>query len=146
MLSASTVLAQGKTEQITDGVYAFNLGDQELPYTSMFVVTGDGVMVVDPIKSESARAMLQEIRKVTMNPSAMSSTVMTTGTTLLADKFSRTTEQRSSLIPMLTNGSSHTQALIRYLQTVLGVGVKRSTAWVDSLWNSVSLARATAME
>merc|ERR1712106_341567 len=68
LLSASSVVGQGKTEQITDGVYAFNLGDQELPYTSMFVVTGDGVMVVDPIKSESARAMVQEIRKVTNEP------------------------------------------------------------------------------
>merc|ERR1711892_251565 len=68
LLSASSVVGQGKTEQITDGVYAFNLGDQELPYTSLFVVTGDGVMVVDPIKSESARAMLQEIRKVTNEP------------------------------------------------------------------------------
>ena len=68
LLSASSVLAQGQTEKITDGVYAFNLGAQELPYSSMFVVTGYGVMVVDPINSDSATAMLKEIRKVTNEP------------------------------------------------------------------------------
>jgi glyoxylase-like metal-dependent hydrolase (beta-lactamase superfamily II) len=68
LLSASSVFAQGETAKITDGVYAFNLGAVELPYTSMFVVTGNGVMVVDPINSNSARVMLQEIRKITNEP------------------------------------------------------------------------------
>ena len=68
LLSASSVLGQGETAKITDGVYAFNLGAVELPYTSMFVVTGNGVMVVDPINSNSARVMLQEIRKITNEP------------------------------------------------------------------------------
>merc|ERR1711892_1308981 len=68
LLSASPVPAQGQTEKITDGVFAFNLGAQELPYSSMFVVTGYGVMVVDPINSESATAMLKEIRKITNEP------------------------------------------------------------------------------
>ena len=66
--TATSVLAQGRTEKITDGVYAFNLGASELPYTALFVVTGYGVMVVDPINSESALAMLQEIRKITKEP------------------------------------------------------------------------------
>jgi glyoxylase-like metal-dependent hydrolase (beta-lactamase superfamily II) len=68
LFSASSVLGQGETAKITDGVYAFNLGAVELPYTSMFVVTGYGVMVVYPINSNSARVMLQEIRKITNEP------------------------------------------------------------------------------
>merc|ERR1739838_347659 len=68
LLSVISVSGQGETAKISDGVYGFNLGAVELPYTSMFVVTGDGVMVVDPINSDSARAMLQEIRKVTNEP------------------------------------------------------------------------------
>merc|ERR1712013_329601 len=68
VFTGSCVLAQQRTEQITDGVFAFNLGALELPYTSLFLVTGSGVMVVDPINSDSARAMLQEIRKVTNEP------------------------------------------------------------------------------
>ena len=68
LLSASSVLGQGETAKITDGVYAFNLGAVELPYTSMFVVTGNGVMVIDPINSDSATALLQEIRKITDEP------------------------------------------------------------------------------
>ena len=68
LLSASSVLGQGETAKITDGVYAFNLGAGELPYTSMFVVTGYGVMVIDPINSDSATALLQEIRKITDEP------------------------------------------------------------------------------
>jgi len=68
LLSVISVSGQGETAKISDGVYGFNLGAVELPYTSMFVVTGDGVMVVDPINSDSARAMMKEIRKVTNEP------------------------------------------------------------------------------
>merc|ERR1712106_1041870 len=68
LLSVISVSGQGETAKIIDGVYGFNLGAVELPYTSMFVVTGDGVMVVDPINSDSARAMIKEIRKVTNEP------------------------------------------------------------------------------
>merc|ERR1712147_293953 len=68
LLSASSVLGQGETAKITDGVYAFNLGAVELPYSSMFVVTGYGVMVIDPINSDSATAMLKEIRQITDEP------------------------------------------------------------------------------
>merc|ERR1711892_971904 len=85
LLSASSVLAQGQTEKITDGVYAFNLGAQDLPYSSLFVVTGYGVMVVDPINSDSALLCLRRSGRSPMSPSAMFSTVMTTGTTLLVD-------------------------------------------------------------
>ena len=67
-ITSSFVEAQELTTRITDGVYTFNLGNLELPYTSMFVVTGSGVMVIDPMNSNNARAMLQEIRKITNEP------------------------------------------------------------------------------
>merc|ERR1711892_67602 len=68
LLSASSVTAEGRTEQINVGVYGFDLGAVEQPYSSMFVVTGAGVILVDPINRNSATAMLQEIRKVTNEP------------------------------------------------------------------------------
>merc|ERR1719357_280237 len=68
LLTAHSVIAEGRTAQIAEGVYAFNLGNLELPYSSLFVITGNGVMVVDPINSISAKAMLTEIRKLTNEP------------------------------------------------------------------------------
>merc|ERR1719357_266839 len=68
LLNAHSVIAEGRTAQIAEGVYAFDLGNLGLPYSSMFVITGNGVMVVDPINSNSARAMLTEIRKLTNEP------------------------------------------------------------------------------
>jgi len=61
-------LVLAKTVQVTEGVFAFDLGAAEIPYTSLFVVTGSGVMVVDPINTNTATAMLQEIRRVTSEP------------------------------------------------------------------------------
>merc|ERR1712215_57073 len=68
LLLLSLSMVSTEISIVTEGVYAFNLGDRELPYTSMFVVTGDGVMIVDPINTDSAKAMLQEIRKITNEP------------------------------------------------------------------------------
>ena len=39
-----------------------------VPYTSMFVVTGAGVMVTDPINTYSAKAMVNAIRRITNEP------------------------------------------------------------------------------
>jgi len=69
LILASSVQGEGQTVKITDGVYGFDLGAfPNLPYTAMFVVTGAGVMVIDPFNTASATAMLQEIRKVTSEP------------------------------------------------------------------------------
>eukprot|EP00091_Calanus_sinicus_P002917 TRINITY_DN13047_c0_g1_i1.p1 TRINITY_DN13047_c0_g1~~TRINITY_DN13047_c0_g1_i1.p1 ORF type:complete len:289 (-),score=98.75 TRINITY_DN13047_c0_g1_i1:219-980(-) len=68
LLLASSVLGEGQTVKITDGVYGFDLGTSVLPYSSMFVVTGAGVMVIDPMNTVHARAMLQEIKGVTSEP------------------------------------------------------------------------------
>jgi len=55
----------GKTIKVADGVYAYSD-----PYAgaSMFVVTNDGVIVVDPKNSRFSKAMLQAIRSVTKQP------------------------------------------------------------------------------
>ena len=68
VILASSVWGEGQTVKITDGVYGFDLGASNLPYSAMFVVTGAGVIVIDPFNSVSARAMLQEIRKVSAEP------------------------------------------------------------------------------
>ena len=52
--------------EVDDGVYAY--GDPAGGYTSMFVVTNDGVIVLEPINTKHSIAMLEAIRSVTDQP------------------------------------------------------------------------------
>jgi len=54
------------TTKVADGVYSF--GDPALGYFSMFVVTDDGVIVVEPVNTAHAEATLTAIREVTDKP------------------------------------------------------------------------------
>ena len=54
------------TTKVADGVYTF--GDPATGYTSMFVVTKKGVIVVEPINTTHSKAMLKAIRGVTKRP------------------------------------------------------------------------------
>lgn len=54
------------TTKVSDGVYSF--GDPALGYFSMFVVTDDGVIVVEPVNTAHAKATLSAIREVTDKP------------------------------------------------------------------------------
>jgi len=66
---SATALAQNSSHRaikVTDGVYSY--GDPALDYFSMFVVTDDGVIVVEPVNTAHSKAMLQEIRRVTDKP------------------------------------------------------------------------------
>ena len=54
------------TTKVADGVYSF--GDPALGYFSMFVVTDDGVIVVEPVNTAHAKATLSAIREVTDKP------------------------------------------------------------------------------
>lgn len=54
------------TTKVADGVYSF--GDPALGYFSMFVVTDDGVIVVEPVNTAHAEATLSAIREVTDKP------------------------------------------------------------------------------
>jgi len=53
------------SKQVADGVYSFS---NDGFYMSMFVVTSEGVMVVDPMNRNQATAMLAEIRNITQAP------------------------------------------------------------------------------
>ncbi len=53
------------TSKVADGVYSFAPGDG---YTSMFVVTSDGVVAVEPVNSQHAKGMLKAIKSVTNKP------------------------------------------------------------------------------
>ena len=54
------------TSIVADGVYTF--GNPAQGYTSMFIVTNDGVIVVDPVNTGHSKAMLKAIRSVTDQP------------------------------------------------------------------------------
>ena len=54
------------TTKIDDGVYTF--GDPAKDYYSMFVVTTDGVIVVEPVNTEHSKALFKAIKSVTKKP------------------------------------------------------------------------------
>jgi len=54
-----------ETYEISDGVYSFASGGS---YFSMFIVTGAGVMVIEPIRTEHSKQMLEAIRNITSEP------------------------------------------------------------------------------
>ncbi len=54
------------TTQVAEGVYAY--GSTGGGYLSMFVLTDEGVVVVEPVDSVHSQAMLQSIRRLTEKP------------------------------------------------------------------------------
>jgi len=54
------------TTKVADGVYTF--GDPAAGYTSLFVVTKKGVIVVEPVNTTHSSAMLKAIKDVTKKP------------------------------------------------------------------------------
>ncbi len=62
---ASAAMAE-HTIEVDDGIYAY--GDPAGGYTSMFVVTNDGVIVLEPVNTGHSTAMLNAIRSVTNQP------------------------------------------------------------------------------
>jgi hypothetical protein len=63
VVSAPAVLSD-RTEDLGDGLYAFRSGDRR----SFFLVSTEGVIVVDPLNAAAATAMRQEITKLTEQP------------------------------------------------------------------------------
>jgi glyoxylase-like metal-dependent hydrolase (beta-lactamase superfamily II) len=53
------------TSMVAEGVYRFAPGDG---YNSMFVVTSDGVIAVEPVNSQHAKGLLEAINFVTDQP------------------------------------------------------------------------------
>ena len=62
---AEPAAAAENTSKVADGVYSYAPGDG---YTSMFVVTSDGVIAVEPVNTQHAKGMLKAIRSVTDKP------------------------------------------------------------------------------
>lgn len=56
--------AQGKTVQVTDGVYSWGDG----VFFSLFYVTDEGVIAVDPFRPDHSKGLFQAIREVTSKP------------------------------------------------------------------------------
>ena len=57
--------AAENTSMVADGIYRFAPGDG---YTSMFVVTTDGVMAIEPANTKHAEGMVAAIKSVTDQP------------------------------------------------------------------------------
>ena len=51
--------------QIAEGVYSFTSSSG---YVSMFILTGEGVVVIEPISSQHAMLMVEEITSITTEP------------------------------------------------------------------------------
>ena len=64
-ISAEQAAAAGNTTEVADGVYSYSPGDG---YTSMFVVSSDGVIAVEPVNTQHAQGLLEAIRSVTRQP------------------------------------------------------------------------------
>ena len=51
--------------EVASGIYSFTIDGR---YISMFIITRDAVMVIDPMNKKHAEAMLAEIRRVSNAP------------------------------------------------------------------------------
>lgn len=60
----AAALAQSKTIEVAKGVYAFD-NSRVTGYNSLFVTTGAGVVVVEPVNPGHAKGLLEAIRAVT---------------------------------------------------------------------------------
>ena len=65
LIFSEQAAAAENTMKVADGVYLYAPGDA---YTSMFVVTSDGVIAVEPVNTKHAKGMLKAIKSVTDKP------------------------------------------------------------------------------
>merc|ERR1712071_209113 len=69
LIVASSQAQQAYTvEEIGPGVYSFNTVDSGQEYMSMFIVTGDGVIVIEPVSTAHSTRMLEAIGQITGEP------------------------------------------------------------------------------
>lgn len=62
----NTVIAEAQVWKVSDNVYSY--GNPNLGYFSMFVVTNEGVVVIESINSVHSKAMLGAIKNITNKP------------------------------------------------------------------------------
>lgn len=65
-LMMNAAVAEDHTWKVSDGVYKY--GDPKLGYFSMFVVTDEGVIAIEPINTAHSKGMLKAIKAVTNKP------------------------------------------------------------------------------
>ena len=66
LLLSNSAFAEDHVWKVTDSVYRY--GNPNLGYFSMFVVTDDGVAVIEPMSIQHSENMLKAIRKITKQP------------------------------------------------------------------------------
>ena len=54
----------GETYEVSDGLYSFTAG----LHTSVFIISGSGCIIIDPMNTEHKKQMLQEIKNITIEP------------------------------------------------------------------------------
>ena len=65
-LMMNNAVAEEYTWKVADNVYRY--GNPNLGYFSMFVVTDEGVIAIEPINTEHSKGMLKAIKKITNKP------------------------------------------------------------------------------
>ncbi|MFQ5588728.1 MAG: MBL fold metallo-hydrolase [Nitrospiria bacterium] len=65
LLTMNSAFAEKDVWKAADGVYKYGPGDG---YYSMFVVTDEGVIAIEPVNTEHSRGLLKAIRSVTEKP------------------------------------------------------------------------------
>ena len=65
LLMMNTAFAQEHVWKAADGVYKYAPGDR---YESMFVVTDEGVIAIEPVNIKHSQGLLKAIRSVTEKP------------------------------------------------------------------------------
>ena len=65
LVTGNTVLANTEVTKVTENIYAYAPGDD---YVSMFIVTGEGVIAIEPANTRHATGMLKAIKNVTDQP------------------------------------------------------------------------------
>lgn len=65
-LTMNTAVAEENVWEVADGVYRY--GNPNYGYFSMFVVTDEGVIAVEPMNTQHSKGMLKAIKNVTSKP------------------------------------------------------------------------------
>jgi glyoxylase-like metal-dependent hydrolase (beta-lactamase superfamily II) len=66
VVADSAVSQDANTVEVADGVYSY--GDPALGYFSMFVVTDEGVIAIEPVNTSHSRGLVEAIQSVTDQP------------------------------------------------------------------------------
>ncbi len=66
VVADSSVSQEVNTAKVADNVYSY--GNPASPYFSMFVVTDDGVIAIEPVNTSHSQGLVEAIQSVTDQP------------------------------------------------------------------------------